>query len=245
MSLRSTLCSFIVLWLLLPGIVAPMRLAAQTGFLPHTRKAFRSAPAGPTYVFEENFEGTGLPSGFTAGNVTHDYDYTTTALQGSQSYRQTGAASSPSLLSTTFTGASTMEAYLMIRFISMPTAAYRSFYLLNGTTECIRISVTATGAVEVRPGGGTASSTTDTMTTGVTYHVWVRYVAGSGANAFGSVAWSTDGTRPTSGNKYRESTNGTATLNPDRVRWGVANGNTFDVIYDRTLVTSDTIPDNP
>jgi hypothetical protein len=244
MSLRSTLCRFLILWLLLPGIVAPMRLSAQGDFVPHRRKAFRSAP-GVTYVLEENFEGTGIPSGWTAGNATHDYDYTTTALQGSQSYRQTGAATSPSLTSTTFTGASTMEAYTRIRFISLPTAAYRAFYLLNGTAECIRISVTATGAVEVRAGGGTAVSTTDTMTTGVTYHLWCRYVAGSGANAFGSVAWSTDGTRPTSGNKYRESTNGTATLNPDRIRYGVANGNTFDVIYDRGLASTGTIPNNP
>ena len=246
MSPRSTLCKFLVLWLLLPGLVAPMRLAAQRGFVPHSRKAFRSSPpSGPTYLVEENFEGVGLPSGWTAGNATHDYDYTTVVLQGSESYRQNRSASSPTLLSPTFTGASTMEAYFMYRPMTAFGTQQRVFYLLNGTTECVRISVSASGQFMVRAGVGTENSTTDTMTIDTNYHVWVRYVAGTGANAFASVAFSSDGTRPTSGSKYREVTNGPATLSPDRVRLGVTNSSTFDQLYDRVLATTGTIPNNP
>lgn len=50
MNLRSTFCRFVILWLLLPGIVAPMRLAAQSGFLPHRRKAFRGGVTPPLDV---------------------------------------------------------------------------------------------------------------------------------------------------------------------------------------------------
>ncbi len=244
MSPRSTLCKFLVLWLLLPGIVAPMRLAAQTGMLQHRRKAFRTAP-GITYLVQENFEGAGLPSGWTATNVTHDYDYTTTPPQGLESYRQNRSASSPTLLSPTFTASSPVEAYFLYRPMTAFGTTQRVFFILNGTSECVRVSINTSGGFQVRAGGGTEVSTTDTMTINTTYHVWVRYVKGTGTDAFASVAFSTTGTRPTSGNAYRESTNGTATLDADRVRLGIANSSTFDQLFDRILVSTSSIPNSP
>lgn len=44
--------------------------------------------SGTTYLFDENFEGTGTPAGFTnsiSGSGTIDYDHTTNVLEGSKS----------------------------------------------------------------------------------------------------------------------------------------------------------------
>lgn len=242
MNPRSKLCKFATLWLLLPGTCAPLR--AQDIFLQHERKAFQPT-GGITYFVEENFEGTGLPAGWTAGNVTHDYDYTTTVLQGSQSYQVVASASSPTLQSPTFTGAATTEYYFMIHYTTAPTTAHRAFFVLNNTTECCRMTVGTSMIPSIRAGGGTDQVSTDAMSLNTTYHVWLRVVAGSGTNGFCSVAYSTDGTRPSSGSKYKESINGTFTVNPDRVRIGIANGNTWTAIFDRVLGTDDTIPNNP
>jgi len=55
-------------------------LPIYTAIIP----SFHSAAAPPSYLVEENFEGTGTPSGWIPiGTV--DFDYTTTVLQGVQS----------------------------------------------------------------------------------------------------------------------------------------------------------------
>lgn len=83
------------------------------------------------------------------------------------------------------------------------------------------------------------------MSLNTDYHVWLTYTAGTGANAVASVGFSTSGTRPTSGTFYAITSVGTATVNPDRVRIGIGNSNTFDWVTDRILVDDVQISDNP
>lgn len=64
--------------------LSPKEIQAFAGGPAFMGGAVASAPAGVTYLVEENCEGTGTPSGWKdAGTV--DWDYTTTVLRGSQS----------------------------------------------------------------------------------------------------------------------------------------------------------------
>jgi hypothetical protein len=83
------------------------------------------------------------------------------------------------------------------------------------------------------------------MSTGTTYHVWVHYVKGSGSNAQSSVGFSTDGTRPTSGNKFTSYSNGTETADADNVRFMEEGGSNARAIIDKVRVDDATIGDNP
>ena len=102
----------------------------------------------------------------------------------------------------------------------------------------------STGTLRVNVGANSLS-TVSTISASTTNHVWIHYVAGSGANAVGSVAFSTDGTKPTSGNNYTEITTGTSTLSANNIRLtsAAANGGVF--IMDHVLVDDASIGNSP
>ena len=84
------------------------------------------------------------------------------------------------------------------------------------------------------------------MSTGTTYHVWVKYVKGSGSNAVVEVGFSTDGTRPTSGGTFATQTSGgTATVDTDRIMFGQSSSNTVGAYFDKVRVDDAVIGDNP
>lgn len=228
------------------GLLVP---AAHAQFAPGRSFSFRVRPtAGTSYLFEENFEGTGYENTWTeAGTGTIDEDYSTSGLglEGSQCFRLAASAQTPRSTSENWTAQADMWFYMMFRPVSLPSATMLLLTIQATTTECLRIRLDPAGTLKVRAGGGTENTTFGAMSAGTTYHIWCRYTKGSGSNAFGSVAFSTDGVRPTSGNQYRETTNGTATSDANNVRFGVTSSGTFDLIYDKVRVSDSTIGDNP
>lgn len=203
--------------------------------------------AASSYLLSENFEGTGYENSWTeTGTGTQDEDYSTSglSLEGSQCLRL--AATAQTLItSSTFTAQSTAWAYFLFRFVSSTSTNVVFQFQNSSAVEVLRMRITTGGVLDVRAGGGTNQAVTDAMSTGTTYHVWVGYTVGSGSNAVASVGFSTDGTRPTSGTKFAQSTNGTATTNADRIRFGAVGSVTMEYIVDKIRVSDSTIGDNP
>ena len=205
--------------------------------------------AGASYLIKQGFEGAGYDNSETwteAGSGTIDEDNTSTPLVDSQSLRITTSANT-GLSEASFADRSDLWVYFQFRPEAIPAATSQMAQILNGTTEVVRIRLTSTGALEVRPAGGTAIATVSTLSATTLYHVWVHYVKGSGADGYASIAFSTDGTKPTSGNNFRESTNGTGTLDANKLRLGpgTAGSTTQDLTFDKVRADDATIGDSP
>lgn len=231
----------IALWLSV--FVAHGQIAVGRSF------SFRVQPvAGVSYLFEESFNNSGYDNTWTeAGTGTIDEDYSTSGLglEGAECLRLAASAQTPRVTSENWTAQADLWFYIQLRPASLPSATMMLLTIQATTTECLRIRLDPAGTLKVRAGGGTENTTVGAMSAGTTYHIWCRYTKGTGSNAFGSVAFSTDGVRPTSGNQYRETTNGTATSDSNNVRFGVTSSGTFDLIYDKVRVSDSTIGDNP
>lgn len=210
---------------------------------------FSSTPA-PTYLINQNFEGAGYDNGETwteSGAGTRDEDYTGVVLSGSQSFRMVTSGANLSTY-TSFSANSTVYGYFLFRPVSN-TGAYRLCSIRDnaggsGNAVCY-IIVNADGTVGVRAGSAGTVNTVGTVSNGTTYHVWLTYTKGTGANGFGSVAFSTDGIKPTSGNNYAEHTNGNATADGEKIMIGTDTAHTFEAVVDRVLVDDEPIGDNP
>jgi hypothetical protein len=201
----------------------------------------------PTCLVSQDFEGAGYDNGETwteSGTATIDEDYTGVVLAGSQSLRivyvsNLGAAS------TSFSANDDIWIYCLIRPIAIHSATRNLIEVLNNTTTLGLARITSGGAIVA---SATATATTvATMSTGTTYHLWVHYVKGSGANSVLSVAFSTDGVRPTSGDNFAGVATGPAVLQADKIALGsVASTVTAaEYIYDKVRVDDAQIGDNP
>ena len=205
-----------------------------------------AAAGGPSYLFEENFEGTGYENTWTeSGTGTKDEDYATGPLEGSQSLRLVFASHNGLTYATLPSSEGTLEWYFMVNFATLP-ASGKVFARLRdaSSNSLLRLEVSTGNILRIRHGTGTVA-TVDTITTGTTYHIWLRYVKGTGSNGQGSVAFSTDGVRPTSGNSYAALTNGSLTADANQVLFGTENTSAWEGLFDRVIADTGTIGDNP
>jgi len=115
---------------------------------------------------------------------------------------------SSSITSPTFTAQDVL--YTHVKFRILTTVAI-------GTIQTIKldavakqwIQLQATGALKVVQ-GAVSATTVGTLSANTTYHIWMRFTKGTGANSVGSVAFSTDTTEPTSGNNFASFSTGAA-----------------------------------
>lgn len=205
---------------------------------------------GITYLLQENFEGTGYENSWTeAGTGTIDKDYTGTVLEGSQSLRINLSSQSGRTTNTLSVDQAIIEAYFLFRPVAIPSGQRQIWASKDsGGNYMGELQINASGALIAQAGGGSTATTTGTLSAGTTYHVWVRVATGTGANGVCSVGFSTDGTRPTSGNNYKSSSNGTRTTSNHFTIFGsyAAATTTFEWIFDKYRITDGTtIGDNP
>jgi hypothetical protein len=233
--------------ILSPILVVGLLLA---GPVPQTPSRGMVVGGGPpaTYLVKQDFEGAGYDNSetWTESGVGIDEDYTGVVLAGSQSLRINSSAASAHTSSPTFTGQAEVWGYFIYRPASLPAASTVIANFLTAVgNDCLRLRINSGGALLIRAGGGTEATSVGTLSAGTTYHIFLYFLKGSGANAFASVAFSTDGTKPTSGNNYRESTNGTITSDVEVFRFGQASSSTMDFVFDKVRVDDVTIGDNP
>jgi hypothetical protein len=223
---------------------------AQTGW---NGTSISCASAGATYLINQRFEGTGgapTDDGYDNSEVwteslgTPNEDYTTTILQGSESLLlDSSGGTSQRADSPNFTATAHVYGYMRIRINAMPSSGSQSIFTVrNGTTALLDAQLNAAGTLRVDIGANSTLTVT-AMSTGTTYHLWWEYQAGSGANAVGNIAFSTDGVRPTSGNQFSGRTDGTATLNANNIRLNAVSAEVL--ILDQVLIDDVQIGDNP
>lgn len=192
--------------------------------------AHASAAAASYDLVEENCEGTGTPSGWTDSGGPN-WDYTTAILQGTQSVLCSSGQSSYK----TFTGSTTVHAYSLFR---IPTALPGSTTTYTAIRDSLgnplaTFRVNSSGQMIVFANGSESTPTVDSLSANTTYHVWYLFTSGGTC----SVAFSTDGTKPTSGNAYTSKTGGSGTAARLQIN-SVA-------IYDRILASTTSIGNSP
>lgn len=209
-----------------------------------------AAASGPTYLVEENFDGTGDPGAAWTEFGTSNWDYTTSPapLEGTQSASCDGTAAAAYLNWNNGSGVDALEVFFLFHIPSTLEVSETLVYIYDSGATIVGYVLIHVGAV-LRIYNGTAfAATTGTIAADTTYYIWVRWEKGTGADGFASVAFSTDGTRPNSGNNYKEVTTGTATAQAQQVRpsatYSSGTGN-FIIFDDFKATAGDAIPSNP
>ena len=190
----------------------------------------------------ENCEGNGTPTGWTnSGSV--NWDYTSVHLEGNQSLYVPG----PSFGLGNFTRVdfdNQAEVWVYFKLYldaSPPTSATTIGGLgANGGTVTQLFQIDSS----LRPSFGGAQ-TTDSFALKTAYHVWLHYRKGTGSNGIVEIGFSTDGTKPTSGNKYKKLTTYTGTNDAGRLFLGTTTQTTITKIFDKIRVDNSEIGSNP
>lgn len=103
---------------------------------------------------------------------------------------------------------------------------------------------TGDNTLYVTCGTATSSKTVATWAEGVTYHVWLRYKKGVGANAEVDLWFNTSATHPGTGNNKTSLTNGSKTTNATTPYFNTVFSG-VDMIYDKVRVDDVAIGSNP
>lgn len=196
---------------------------------------FATAAAGASYLIAEEFEGTGLPTGFTNYTAAPDYDYTAAPLKGSQSML---ANQSTEGAYVDFTGQSELWVRMMFAidsFSSTPSVVYLRDVSNN---NLVYVRVLTTGKLRIYNGDGTQIGTGGTtLSTGTTYYLWVHYKKGTGSNAVVGIYVSSTSTR---GSAEAASTSAKGAADCSRLLLNPAVASTAET-YDNLLVSASEI----
>lgn len=183
-----------------------------------------SPPTSP--LISEHFEAAGYDEMNWNENLgtplgTIDEDYTSAPLAGSQSLRIVKSTADQTYIAKSIPAGMGTDrwAHIICRFTTLPTedTPFLQFWESSFASHCSAVSIlsVANGSKLRVYQGAVTGTTTDSVLIDTTYHIWFLYNDGTGANGFGYVGFSTDGTRPTSGNnKYAEITTGTSSADP-------------------------------
>lgn len=222
-------------------------LAALLPFLTGATMVIRGprmGAAGPTYLINQNFEGTGYDNGETwteAGTVNEDY--TTTVLKGAQSLFMATADTNSSSYSS-FTGQSTVYAHCRLEVTNSQGWTRRCFTIADSAGNALAGVIfdnPSAGANDVKIWANAATTTSATrLAYSTVYYVWLAFVS-SGTCELAISASSTKPSSDSGGNVYVTRTGAAGTA----ARIYVENAQNDSVIFDNVLVSTSVIGDNP
>lgn len=199
--------------------------------------------SGQVFLIDQNFETpvTGYDNGevWTEGG-TWNPAYTVTVLAGTQSCFHTDGGS---LTSPVFTAQTNVYFYCLLRFNAVADNTEILSLRSAANADLAIMKYRPGGSLRVDCGNVTAGDTVSTISAATKTHIWIRYTKGTGANGFASIAFSTNGIKPTSGDAYVQTAVGDATADAVKLRINGEVGNTF--IIDRILISATPIGDNP
>lgn len=188
------------------------------------------------YLISENFEGTGLPSGWTGSG---DFDYTTSPMEGSQSFRTTSGAISAQANYSALTNG---WMYLIFRRDTSGDGYVAGFSSTNGLTWRAYFRISSSGGMlQISHGSVITNSADGLVTAGTTYHVWYNYITGSGANGISKLFLSTTSAKPVS--PILEISNGNGTAPAECVLLYTAT--TTSIVRDKIRVSNSEIGSDP
>ena len=208
------------------------------------------AASSVSYVLQENFEyptvgfDNNNANGWTT-NDTVDPVSATITLEGTQccklGYNATNGSISVGFAELT-------NIYLYMLFQATGTNNSILVSLKNSATVVARAQYVSSGGNKFLIQDDTSSPNVTTIgawLANTKYHVWIKHLAGTGANSTGSIGFSSDGVEPTSGDdNYAGYTNGNATLAVDNIT--ILNVGAVKITYvDKIRISSSPIGNNP
>lgn len=196
------------------------------------------------YLIKQDFEGVGYDHcEVWSENGTVDPNYTGVVLQGLQSLRltETVGVGAGEVQTALFATNTEVWIYCLMRPVTLQIGGFKSVLGLRDTAGVLRWEMTVNASGTVRLGSSGVATTVGAMSAGTTYHVWLHYQATVGFD----VGFSTDGTRPTSGNNFVQLTD-IQGGNACRLEVGRNSGVfTCDYVFDKVRVDDAQIGDNP
>lgn len=176
-------------------------------------------------ILHEDFETGAVPAGWHSDSPAPDWGNATDPLLGTYSMVITNSGTG-TYLDPAIDGQTTVYALFMFK-----ASAFTSAPLLDlenaGASSVAHIRVTAGGALQVMDQGNDSNdSSVNVMSINTLYYIWVKFVAGSGANAEITAAFSTTQSRPTDDGYIATISNGNCTGARVNYTWYGLGGNT-------------------
>jgi hypothetical protein len=202
--------------------------------------------AAPTYLLNQNFEGTGYDNSeawLEAGTPNEDYTTSPAPLEGSQSLL-CDLGGNNRAFSPDFAATADAWGYVLFRPLTIDLGDTPVVFRRLDGAAVMSVIINATGNIRIEDASVATSYTTDAMAVGTTYHIRVHYVKGTGANAVYSAEFSTDGTFAGSGNKFTGTSVGVSTDDATSIRLAADTG-TCSFIFDKARVDNAVIGNNP
>lgn len=168
----------------------------------------------PPNLCQQDFESGVRPPGWSTSGNAPQYNFVP-ALQGNFSL---GLTTAPDLASVKIAPVYELYIFFELLFTNNPVAGtphimelyvpgfFNSATVINELT--LKLSA---GTIGVDDNTVNQAFTVSTLSINTLYYVWVHYIAGTGANSFASVAFSTTLSEPTSGNNFASFSNGSDT----------------------------------
>lgn len=205
---------------------------------------------GATLLLNQNFAGGIYDNGEvwsdSGAGINTGY---TPALNGSHSCNMVSTTSAKQIISPSFANTADCWMYFMFRVNTAMGPAGSALFSLRSSApaDVLTLVIRSGNTLRLTCGSVNGDETIGTITHSTTYHFWIHYVKGSGANATYSVGFSTNGVKPTSGSNFTTKSNGDATADIASVRFFAdsVGGSGWDQVLDRILVDDATIGDNP
>ena len=156
------------------------------------------------YLVCQNFEGVGYDNSETwtessidGGSPTINEDYTGTVLRGTESLLIVGDDYKYGRSGPTFTGQSDLYTHFMYRAEDLTTNNNTFIFFITDSSdnELAKIQFRTNGQIYFVSGGQTDFSVT-TIVADTTYHIWVDYHKGTGADSSAEIYFGTTATKP-------------------------------------------------
>ena len=163
---------------------------------------------GTTLYGPVDMEATGAESGWSTNAGSPNWDATAQFKNGAQSLElsSTSVVKSPTIDNGIVTWKFWFRADTLPGSNVSLLAAYNAGY-----SQACALQFTTAGLLQLV--AGTTCATVDALSADTWYYITVEYSKGTGANGTGSVGFSTDGSSPSSGNKYASFADHNATDN--------------------------------
>lgn len=228
--MRSRLLCLVVLVALLPFL---------TGATIVIRGPVATVAAGITYLVEENFEGTGVPSNWYDGGGLPDTSTSGLSLEASECVSLVSGnkyliAAYPTVFN---------EAEIWVRYRVRWTEDTSGYVarIYDGSLNQLGYLYRLTGGSLYIANGSTQTNTVATTSINTTYWVWIRYKKGTGSTGEAEVWFSTTSTKPGAGDYNAAVSTGNATANAGSVSFENDNG-AIEGYFDEVRIAAVSIP---
>lgn len=248
---KTLLYELLSLGLLLLALPAAAQFASPRDLAFWGKKPTACQEAHMNYVVNQTFEGTGYDncevwtsSGSESAAI--DPDYTGVVLQGAQSLRLTNTASAQHTCINFSNALAEIWIYVRVRPILIDTGSDQVLFTVRNNADNVKANALVMTDGKININATTSANSVDSIANATTYHFWMHRKKATAADGEWDVGFSTDGIRPTSGNKFVQLTGQSNTEDAYQFCIGYNSSTaTQEYIFDRVLVATSLIGDNP